>query len=380
MKLPGIDIIGAGIGGLTTAIALRQRGFGVRVFEQAPTLKPVGAGIILANNAMQVYDKLGIREALQAQGNPISALNITQPNLQVISGVTLKPFEQKYGVKNVAIHRGALQQTLLNQLSEEDLYLDHPLLQIEKQDNNFQLTFENKPSVQSSVLIGADGLHSTVRRELFPSHQIRYARQVCWRGVTDYSLPAPYRHELNEAWGTGDRLGFVQLGQHKTYWYALKSYEKEPGEFSVSELKEYFQNYHPLIQKIIDVSPPECIHTSEIADLKPTRQWHVGNACLIGDAAHATTPNLGQGACQAIEDAYVLAECLGRYDTSEALDKFTRLRLPKAHRVVNTSWTLGKLAHQSNPIVVALRNQLIQLTPERMNRRQSEKLFQLASV
>jgi 2-polyprenyl-6-methoxyphenol hydroxylase-like FAD-dependent oxidoreductase len=380
MKPPRIDIIGAGIGGLTAAIALQQRGFQVRVYEQAQTLEPIGAGITLANNAMQVYEKLGIRQALQAQGNPISVLKITQPNLQAISTIDLRPFEQKNGVKNVAIHRGALQQVLLDQLPTEDVHLDHSLLQVEKQHNSYQLIFENKPPVTSSVLIGADGLHSAVRRELFSSNQVRYVRQVCWRGVTDYALPARYRHELNEAWGKSDRFGFVQLGHNQTYWYALKSFQRNPEEFSATELKKYFRKYHPLIRKIINVTPPERIHTSEIADLKPSRQWYLKNACLIGDAAHATTPNLGQGACQAIEDAYVLAECLYRYETNEAFAAFARLRLPKAHQVVNTSWTLGKLAHQSNPLVIALRNQLMRLTPERVNRWQSEKLFQLASV
>ncbi|WP_109831983.1 FAD-dependent monooxygenase [Reichenbachiella versicolor] len=375
-----IDIIGAGIGGLTTAIALEQKGITTRIFEQADELAPVGAGIILANNAMQIYEKLGLRTAIEEKGNPISSMNITSMDLKSLSKVDLSYFEQKYGVKNIAIHRGALQNILLEELNSTGLNLGHALDQIVELDNKWELIFKNGTQTTSSVLIGADGIHSAVRKSIFSKYKIRKANQICWRGVAEIHLPSNYHHELNEAWGKGDRFGFVQIADNKVYWYALKSFKSQMSEFDISEITSYFSQYHPMIKDILAATVPENIYTAEITDLKPTKGWHKNNVCLIGDAAHATTPNMGQGACQAIEDAFILAECLNKYPLDQAFSKFEKLRIAKAHQVVKTSWAIGKMAHISNPFLSKLRNQLMKSMPESMNRKQTEKIFKLETL
>ncbi|MEN7550525.1 FAD-dependent monooxygenase [Rapidithrix thailandica] len=375
-----IDIIGAGIGGLTTAIALEQKGFKTRIFEQAESIKPVGAGIILANNAMQVYEKLGLRNVIEENGNPISSMNITNTHLKILSKVDLSYFEKKYRVKNIAIHRGALQRILLDKLKSTEITLNHKLDKVIKNAEGYALTFTNGQQVQSSVLLGADGINSMVRRELFPNTSVRNVNQICWRGVIDFNLPIEYKNELNEAWGKAERFGFVQIAENKVYWYALKSFKKNKEEFSVNNIEKYYGKYHSVIKDIISCTQKDRVNTAEISDLKPTGSWHKENVCLIGDAAHATTPNMGQGACQAIEDAYLLSECLDKYEPAQAFEEFQKLRLPKAHQVVNTSWLIGKMAHLSNPVLVRLRNQLLRLTPESVNRRQSEQIFQLAKI
>lgn len=375
-----IDIIGAGIGGLTTAIALEQKGFETRIFEQAEAIKPVGAGIILANNAMQVYEKLGLRGEIEANGNHISSMNLTKPNLKPLSKVDLSYFEKKHGVKNIAIHRGTLQQLLLNNLGTTEVHLNHKLKTIEQNTPVYSLSFENGNATQSTTLIAADGLRSSVRNSLFDYTEIRAAKQICWRGVTQYELPLQFQHELNEAWGKNSRFGFVQLSEKKVYWYALKSFEKDPNEFSSNEIETYFDRYHPMVSEIILSTPKEQINTAEIFDLQPTNVWCKENLCLIGDAAHATTPNLGQGACQAIEDAYVVSECLSKYAVNTAFEKFQQLRLPKAHRVVKTSWNVGKMAHISNPLLIGIRNQVMRMTPASISRKQSEHIFQLSTI
>jgi len=375
-----IDIIGAGIGGLTTAIALKQKGIDIQIFEQAEIIKPVGAGIILANNAMQVYEKLGLRKVIEENGNPISSMNITKTNLKPISKVDLKYFEQKHQVKNIAIHRGILQQILIDVLGATQIKLKHKLKNVIKNDENYLLKFNNGKSHQSSIFIGADGLNSTVRQELFPNNIIRKANQICWRGIANYNLPLEFKKELNEAWGKGERFGFVQIAENKVYWYALKSFKKSKNDFSINEIETYFGTYHSVIKDIITTTPKEQINTAEILDLKPTNIWSKKNVCLLGDAAHATTPNMGQGACQAIEDAYVLAECINKYKTNRAFKEFQKIRLPKAHHVVKASWLVGKMAHLSNPVLTAMRNQIMRMTPSFINRKQSEKIFQLTSI
>ncbi len=375
-----IDIIGAGIGGLTTAIALEKKGIKTRIFEQAEQLKPVGAGIILANNAMQVYEKLGLREIIEQNGNPISSMNITKANLTAISKVDLKYFEQKHNVKNIAIHRGKLQEILLDQLKNSQIALNHKLNSINKIGNQNQLVFDNGKELTSQVAIGADGLNSVVRQHIFPKNNIRSAKQICWRGVTEFDLPKTYGNELNEAWGKADRFGFVQIAPNKVYWYALKTFKQSANEYDIENLENYFKDYNTVIRDIIFSTSKNEIHTAEISDLSPTNKWFKDTICLLGDAAHATTPNMGQGACQAIEDAYVLSECLNKYDYYNAFKQYQKLRLPKAHRVVNTSWKIGKLAHWKNPISRKLRNTVMRLTPSKVNRIQSEIIFKLETV
>ena len=375
-----IDIIGAGIGGLTTAIALEQKGIKVRVFEQAKAIKSVGAGIILANNAMQVYDKLGLRKEIEQNGNHISSMNITRPNLYPISKVDLSFFEKKYNVRNIAIHRGNLQQILVQKLKSTSLNLNHHLAKIDITPNGYLLNFSNSKQIPSSIVIGADGINSIVRQSVFSNSKIRYAKQICWRGVTQFELPSKYKNELNEAWGKKDRFGFVQLDKRKVYWYALKSFKKNINEFPLNNIEKYFNDYDPLIKNIISSTPKEQINTAEISDLKPLSTWYKKNVCLIGDAAHAMTPNMGQGACQAIEDAYTLSHYLVKHTPIKAFEAFQKARIAKAQKVVNTSWMIGKIAHLSNPFLVELRNQLMRLTPTSINRKQSEQIFQISNL
>ncbi len=375
-----ITIIGAGIGGLTTAIALEQKEISAEIYEQAEELKPVGAGIIIANNAMQIYEKLGLRPSLEAAGNSISAMNITTPNLKPLSSIDLRYFEKKYKVKNIAIHRGKLQELLLDKLSSTKINLAHKLTSISPLAEGYQLQFQNQEPKDTSLVLGADGLYSQVRKDLFPDSSIRTTGQICWRAVTRYRLAQQYRHELNEAWGKAERFGFVQISDDLVYWYAVKSYRKDENELSVKHLRQYFQNYHPLITELIDSTTEEHTYTAEISELNHIDHWFRDGVCLVGDAAHAMTPNMGQGACQAIEDAYVLAECLTRYPVKQAFAEYQRLRLPKAHHVAQRSRQIGQMAHLSNPLLVTLRNQVMRMTPPSVSRRQSEKIFELSEV
>lgn len=376
-----IDIIGAGIGGLTTAIALEQKGIKSRIFEQAEHIKEVGAGIILANNAVQVYNKLGLRNVIEENGNIISSMNINKSNLKPLSKMDLTFFEQKHNTINIAIHRGKLQQILIDKLNSTEIILDHKLASITKRENGYNLNFKNGNLVQPSTVSGADGLNSVARQKIFSNNSIRSANQICWRGVTEFELPLKFRNELNEAWGKSERSGFIQISENKVYWYALKSFQKNKEEFSISDLyNKYFSSYCSIIKDMMNSTKKEQINTTEIIDLKSINIWHKDNACFMGDSAHATTSNMGQGACQAIEDAYVLSESLNKHKVAKAFSEYQKLRLPKAHQVAKTSWIIGKMAHLSNPILIVLRNQILRLTPTSFKGKQNEQIFQLAKI
>lgn len=369
-------IIGAGIGGLTTAIALRQKGFEVEVFESFPSFKPLGSGINLANNAMQIYRELGLYETIMAQGNPVSSMNVLNDQFEVLSSVDLKPFEEQYGVSNVAIHRSVLQRILLDHLPEGTVRLGKRLKHMEDRGKAVQLIFEDDIEHEASIVIGADGIHSVVRASIFGRKDLRDAGQLCWRGITPFELPERYRHGLFELWGKGKRFGFVNIGEDKVYWYALRDDEDAIG------LGELFVDFHPLVGQIINSTPHEKILENQMADFEPISSWHKGRICLVGDAAHATTPNLGQGACQAVESAWVLAESLSKNknDFSDAFNEYENLRKKKAHQVTSTSWQLGKVAHWKNSLLVGLRNKLMQWTPQSIGQRQSAAMFKVPGL
>jgi 2-polyprenyl-6-methoxyphenol hydroxylase-like FAD-dependent oxidoreductase len=370
-----VNIIGAGIGGLTTALTLKQKGLNVNIFESSAEIKSVGAGIILANNAMQVFQKLGIQDKIEQLGNKISYMKITDTQLNKISVVDLTEYEKKYGVHNIAIHRGELQKILANEIGYDNIKLSKRLSKIEKTEL-FKLTFEDNSSIETKLVIGADGLKSVVRNQLFEKSTLRNANQICWRGICEVDLPQKYHNELNEAWGKGKRFGFVKISDKKVYWYALvNSKNVKANEVN---LIEFFSEFHIDILNIISATTKEQIIVSDIIDLKPIDKWQSENVCLIGDAAHATTPNLGQGACQAIEDAYVLGKLL---DSGLAIEntfkEYENLRRKKAHTIVNTSWTVGKMAHIESSFGVWLRNLVMKNLPKSANKKQMDMIFNL---
>ncbi|MGY6648254.1 FAD-dependent monooxygenase [Wenyingzhuangia sp. IMCC45574] len=370
-----VDIIGAGIGGLTLGIALKQQGIHVRIFERAKEIKEVGAGIILANNAMQVYQQLGLDAKITAKGNVVSEIAITDEQLKAITRNSLVAFEERYQSQNIAIHRGVLQRILVAEFSEEELFLDHELVGIN--ENGKQLVFANGKTVSTSVIIGADGIFSKVRELVFQPKEIRNAKQICWRGVVSYKLPADYAHMATECWGNASRFGFVQIKEGQVYWYALKNTQSESEELQKIDTKD-FASYHPLCVDIIKKTDPNKIHTAIMKDIKPFNDWSVDTVCLLGDAAHATTPNLGQGACQAIEDAYVLASCLEKYSVTEAFKIYEQKRIKKAHKVVNVSWSLGKISQLPYKWARAVRNTFLRFVPASVNKKQVAFLFKIA--
>lgn len=369
-----IAIVGGGIGGLTTALALKQNGQEITIYESAPEIKPVGAGIIMANNAMQVFDKLGVRKKIESAGYKISNIKITDAHLNTISANNLTKFENKYGVYNVAIHRAELQKILANEIGFQNIQLSKRLLKIE-QGIDFKLTFDDNTSVNADIVIGADGIKSTVRNQLFGTGNIRDTKQKCWRGVSEFDWTSKYNHEAFEAWGKGKRFGFVKISDKKVYWYAVINETMKKNNTDITEL---FKDFHPEIVKIISETPKDKIIFSDIIDLQPINQWQKGNVCLMGDAAHATTPNMGQGACQAVEDAYVLGKLFGQgKSVEEIFAQYEKLRMKKAHFVVNTSWTIGKVAHFQNSVAVWLRNALVKTMPKSANEKQLEKVFNI---
>ncbi|MDN5478055.1 MAG: FAD-dependent monooxygenase [Chryseobacterium sp.] len=367
-----ISIIGAGIGGLTLGNILKQHQFDCTIYESAPEIKPVGAGIMMAVNAMQIFDRLGLKEKIENAGNKIHGISITDESLKPITKTSIPALEKKYNSCNVAIHRAELQRILAENIGYENIQLNHSLSKIEKKDN-YSLHFENGIQAESKIVFGADGIKSKIRDQILRTGNIRSAGQKCWRGLTAFDLPEEFNQEAIEMWGKGKRFGFVKISDKKVYWYALVNEKKHKRYL---KLCDYFEDFHPLVLDILEATLKENIILNDIIDLSPIPFWYSDNLCLIGDAAHATTPNMGQGACQAIEDAYVIGQLLEKNQGFNAVfEEFQRIRRKKVNCIVDTSWKIGKISQWEKGN--ALRNFLMRLIPERTNQKLAEKIIKL---
>lgn len=376
-----IAIVGAGIGGLTTAIALQKKGIYPRIFEATPELRPAGAGIILAMNATQVYQRLGILKEIERSGWQINAMHLTDSELKSLSYSDMEGLSQELGAPTVAIHRAALQSSLLEALSPEvEFNTNRRLKGMKIRNDEVELTFNDGHPEKFDLVIGADGIHSVVRQALGWGKGIRSAGQACWRGIAPVALQEVDQHHFYEAWGKGARFGFGQIDAERTYWFAVVRENLLPRSFSGPTLwKGNFTNFHPEVQRLLAETPEESILRNDIEDLNPLEQWQRPGVVLVGDAAHATTPNMGQGACQAVEDAFVLAECLADNDleVTAALAKFESIRMPRAKQVVKNSWRLGQMAHWSGGMSVRMRNTLMRMVPGSSSQKAMKKMLTL---
>jgi FAD-dependent urate hydroxylase len=383
-----IAIIGGGIGGLTTAIALQRKGFtDITVYEAAPEIRPIGAGILLASNAMTIFDRLGIAEQIKAAGNVLQSVNIANHRGEILSKVDFSKIIKKYGHGTVSIHRGKLQEILLENANKSTVLSRKRLKNIVFTEGGTQLYFEDGTTTETDIVIGADGIHSLVRKYIFGDIPLRYSGQTCWRGIAKMRLDDP---EVSvEMWGKrgGLRACVSQVSETEVYWYITLKH-KAGLKLSETETKPYLidlvSEFNSPIQKAVQLTDNQHILHNDLSDFKPIKTWYKDNIVLIGDAAHATTPNLGQGACQAIEDAFSLANCLKTTPSpmnrdastvNEAFLQFQNSRIKKATFVVNTSYQIGQLNNIGGFIGYRLRNALMKLAPTSFAEKQFDYLF-----
>ena len=369
-------IIGGGIAGLSAAIALRRTGIQATIFEASPVISPVGAGLALAANAIQALDRLGIKEEVLSNGQLLAGLSIIDSKGSLISRTDTETLSKRFGVDNFVIHRAALHNVLLANVHPSQLKLNKRIDTISN-DDELTLTFKDGSSATVDFLIAADGINSVVRQQLLPDAIPVYSGYTCWRAVVDY--PTAGLHDAAEYWGAKGRFGFVPLPHNKVYWYAcVNSMADNPKMRMMSplQLMNRFALYPEIIPDLIQRTPASALIWNDIQDLPALKNFAYDNILLIGDAAHATTPNMGQGACQAIEDAVVLGQELSRHtDPWVAFQHFQERRIRRTQNIVRKSRLLGQIAQAENKMVVAVRNRLLRLTPPSVNRRQLKELY-----
>jgi FAD-dependent urate hydroxylase len=363
-----ILIIGAGIGGLSTALALQQAGFAVRVFEQTKQIREVGAGLTLWANAVRVLLDLGQADLVQRLALPETTLS----GFYTARGKPLLLFppqtvEAQFGEPTVVIHRAEFQAALRDQVQPDTICLDKHFIGFEQDEAGVTACFADGERIRGSLLIGADGIHSRVRQQLFPQQsQPHYAGYTAWRGIAtgvDSSI-------MGELWGCGMRFGIVPLTQGRVYWFATRNAPEnavENPQGRQKELLELFQGWHPSVISLIEATEASTILRNDIYDLQPLASWSMRRVTLLGDAAHAMTPNMGQGACQALEDAQVLADTLRQSQPdAQALLSYQQKRLARASMIVTRSRQIGTVAQWENSLACWLRDHLLMLIPPRL--------------
>ena len=304
-----ITIVGAGIGGLTAALALHHAGHHVSIMESANRLEPIGAGIVLAPNAVRILHELGV--SVEPYGRPLQKATMRTASGIEITAMELDRSRSSAG-QVLAFHRAELHTALLEALPRNvTLRLGCPFVKV-------------APGCED-VLIGADGINSAVRQCIPGSQSVRYSGHTCWRAV----LPDPGIGETFEAWGGAARVGAAPLTRERVYVFlVLTAPAGMPRQTSMTGIRRHFQAFHDPVPAILDAARDVVLLHHDIQEMR-SPVWGRGRIVLIGDAAHAMTPNLGQGAAMAIEDAAVLPEVIGSDAPAEALREIRHNRVVK---------------------------------------------------
>ena len=354
-----VSIIGGGIAGLSIAIAFQKHGFEVEVYEAAPELKPVGAGITLAFNAMKAAQKLGFRDEVLKIGRSMENAMILNDQAKILTSFDYLKHLDKLGDFSIAIHRADLHNILMDKLEGDILHLHKKAKSFSQNNGQVLVNFEDGSHLETPFLIVSDGIHSIFRQEMIPNSQPRYAGYTCWRGIGE--LPKDYAF---------------------SNWFAVKNApENDPAMRNAGkrDILKMFSTWSPKLLKVIENTPEDQIIWNDIADIEPIDHFAFDNILLTGDAAHATTPNMGQGGCQAIEDAAVLDALLAaEKPLNEVFAEFEKIRMAKTAKVINQSRTIGKIAQWENPILAGIRNFGMRLAPESTNLKQLLWLNDLA--
>lgn len=372
-----ITILGGGIAGLSTAIALKNAGIETMVFEAAAEIKAIGAGLGLGANAIKAFKVLGIAEEVMEAGRFLPSFTLYNQKGKVINRTDSVSVSKKYGLDNFTIHRADLHALLLSKINPDCIQTKKRVQRIEQNENTIILHFQDGSIHETCFLIAAEGIHSVVRNYVLPDSKPRYAGYTCWRAVIDNTKLQ--LNDCSETWGSKGRFGIVPLAGNKIYWFACVNASANDlvmKNFTVQDLLDQFAGYHHPIPSILKETKNENLIWADINDIKPINRYAFNNILLIGDAAHATTPNLGQGACQAIEDAVILANEIKRTgDVIIAFKKFEERRLKRTHWIVKTSNRIGKMAQLENRFLITVRNLLLKILPKSVNDRQLHKIY-----
>ena len=371
-------IVGAGIAGLVTGICLQEAGYEVEIYEAAESFKEIGAGLVLASNAVNLLKRLPLYPELLDKGLLLHSLKIYDKKGNTLFHETHDDINHiNEGAENLTIHRAALQQVLLS-FFKGKIHLGKKAVYAGMQGNLVKTQFEDGSFIETHSLIVADGIHSRIRKKLTKRKYMRYAGYTCWRAVVDY--PGSELLGNSETWAAEGRFGIAPLKNGKVYWFACinaRENDEKYKQFTLQDLANRFAGFHSPVPKLISLAKEEDLIHGDIYDLEPLKRFAFEKIVLIGDAAHATTPNLGQGACMAIEDAFALVNNIIHHERPrQAFKFFEQERKKRVTKIINLSRQTGKMAQLENKMAIAMRNRFLRFLPKSFTRARMKKILE----
>ena len=369
-------VVGGGIGGLTAAVALRRVGWRVTVLERAARFGEIGAGITLMSNGLRCLDAIGLGDAVRGSGLPMLATGMRTAAGRWLSRIDGDgaDLEVRIGTTALVIHRADLHKILRDALPAAALVAGAETTGIHGGGDGgpAEVAFRHRDAdalLRAELVVGADGVHSWVRAQRWPDAPAPvYSGSTTWRAVTTPSSAAVT--EMSLSWGQGTEFGVMPLVDGRTYWYAAANAgeaQRNPDE--LEELRRRFGTWHEPIPAVLAHTQPQAVLRHDIYRLPKLDSYRRGSVVLLGDAAHAMTPNLGQGGGQALEDAIVLAAAVSRTrDVATALARYDHERRARTQAIslaATRQLRFGQQLH--NPIAVAMRNTAVALTPDRIS-------------
>ncbi|MCR9098059.1 MAG: FAD-dependent monooxygenase [bacterium] len=358
-------IVGGGIAGLATAAGLHRSGIECEVLERRDDWAPTGAGIVMSVNAMAVLRRLEIAEEVEAAGHVLGAGAITNERGEPLSTGDFRSIAADHG-PTVAIHRVALHEALLGAAKDVPISFGTTIDAMTERPDGIEVTLTDGRTREVDLVIGADGIRSAVRQHSIGPVDIRYTGHTCWR----MAVPIPTRSITQDImWGPGMEFGIVPIGSDHLYCFAVVHApygQPDPLEGRLERFRETFGVFGGQVPEILSSlqTPDQLIH-DDLEYLAPCDRYR-GRTVLVGDAAHAMPPNMGQGAAMALEDSAVLVEELtraGEAPISERLGKFAGRRARRVRWVRSRSQRIGKIGMIANPLLRGLRNALVRRMP-----------------
>ncbi|MGF1566605.1 MAG: FAD-dependent urate hydroxylase HpxO [Nodosilinea sp.] len=335
-----VAIIGAGIGGLTTGIAMTQAGYEIEIYDRVDELRPAGAGISLWSNGVKVLNRLGLGEKLAAIGGEMNAMEYRSHTDEPLSYIDLRPLFERVGQRPYPVARTDLQAMLLEAVGPERVQLGSACVAVEQDDTSATAIFEDGQRVTADLVIGADGVRSQVRSHVLGRPVARrYAQYVNWNGLVAASPDLCPLDRWILYVGDSKRASMMPVGDNRFYYFfgapMPEGTQVEPA-YRGDELAKLFQGWPSPVQNLIQTLDPQATNRLEIGDFDPLEAIVRGRVALVGDSAHATTPTLGQGGCQAIEDAEVLTRYLvtTNIGIADALKRYEAARKARTANLV----------------------------------------------
>lgn len=358
-----ILVVGAGIAGLATAVALQRRGHDVTIVEERSDTTS-GAGISIWPNALAAFDEIGLGDAVRESGGRVAAGAMRWSDGRWLRRPSPERIVTALGEPLVVVRRSVLTGLLTDALAEGSIVSGSAATGLATSGRDVRVTLADGNTHEAAAVIGADGVGSVIARHLNGPLRRRYAGYTAWRGVADYAIDPDL---AGETMGVGTEFGHVPLGTGHTYWFGTERCPEggSAPDGELTHLRAKYADWAEPIPSLLAATDPDAVLRTDLYDRDEARVWSRGPVTIVGDAAHPMRPHLGQGGCQGVEDAAVLAYCVGRGDDlPAAFARFAAARRPRTRALARESRMIGRLVNVRPAVVGAAVMRASAVVPE----------------